>query len=246
MQNTTDEFRKVQSDGPKIEEWSSDSEEDPVKATPNGAGASEEGAATKSEVDDLADTVSGIKIADLSAEALEEALAKALERKNEGNRLYGLQDYDKALECYTEAIEACPVDHKDRSVYFNNRAACYFTQGLYKECIPDCTAALKLDEDYLKPLLRRAQAHEALKDYPPAFDDFTAVVKKDPSNAVALGGCRRLEGPVTEQREREKEEMMGKLKEVGNQFLGLFGMSVDNFAAVKDPVTGNYSISMKR
>ena len=37
---------------------------------------------------------------------------------------------------------------------------------------------------------------------------------------------------------------MGKLKELGNTVLGKFGMSLDNFNAVKDPVTGAYSISM--
>lgn len=38
----------------------------------------------------------------------------------------------------------------------------------------------------------------------------------------------------------------GKLKEVGNNILGRFGMSVDNFKAVKDPNTGSYSISFQK
>lgn len=37
-----------------------------------------------------------------------------------------------------------------------------------------------------------------------------------------------------------------KLKEMGNSVLGRFGMSLDNFKAVKDPNTGSYSISMER
>ena len=35
----------------------------------------------------------------------------------------------------------------------------------------------------------------------------------------------------------------GKLKDLGNMVLGKFGMSVDNFKAVKDPATGSYSIN---
>lgn len=35
----------------------------------------------------------------------------------------------------------------------------------------------------------------------------------------------------------------GKLKDLGNTVLGKFGMSVDDFKAVKDPNTGSYSIS---
>lgn len=37
----------------------------------------------------------------------------------------------------------------------------------------------------------------------------------------------------------------GKLKEMGNSILGRFGMSVDNFKAVKDPNTGSYSVSFQ-
>lgn len=33
---------------------------------------------------------------------------------------------------------------------------------------------------------------------------------------------------------------------MGNSLLGRFGMSVDNFKAVKDPNTGSYSLSFQR
>ena len=38
----------------------------------------------------------------------------------------------------------------------------------------------------------------------------------------------------------------GKLKELGNTVLGKFGMSMDNFQAVKDPATGSYSINFQQ
>lgn len=41
------------------------------------------------------------------------------------------------------------------------------------------------------------------------------------------------------------EEMMGKLKEVGNSVLGLFGMSIDNFNAVQNE-NGGYSIQFQK
>ena len=37
-----------------------------------------------------------------------------------------------------------------------------------------------------------------------------------------------------------------KLKDLGNTVLGKFGMSLDNFKAEKDPVTGSYSIQFKQ
>lgn len=36
--------------------------------------------------------------------------------------------------------------------------------------------------------------------------------------------------------------MLFELKGLGNKFLGLFGMSTDNFEAKQDPQTGSYSI----
>lgn len=36
---------------------------------------------------------------------------------------------------------------------------------------------------------------------------------------------------------------LGKLKDMGNSILGRFGMSLDNFKAEKDPITGSYNIS---
>jgi hypothetical protein len=45
---------------------------------------------------------------------------------------------------------------------------------------------------------------------------------------------------------RLQEEMLGKLKDMGNWVLGKFGLSVDNFKAVQDPQTGSYSISFQK
>jgi hypothetical protein len=39
-----------------------------------------------------------------------------------------------------------------------------------------------------------------------------------------------------------KTEAMGKLKELGNSFLGNFGMSLDNFKMEQDKTTGSWSI----
>lgn len=38
--------------------------------------------------------------------------------------------------------------------------------------------------------------------------------------------------------EKEKEEMIGQLKDIGNKLLGLVGLSLDNFKVEKDPNGG--------
>jgi len=45
--------------------------------------------------------------------------------------------------------------------------------------------------------------------------------------------------------EKQKTEMMSQLKGMGDKFLGLFGMKVDDFGFEQDPVTGSYSVNMK-
>lgn len=51
---------------------------------------------------------------------------------------------------------------------------------------------------------------------------------------------------MRERQEKMKEEMMGKLKDLGNTLLGKFGLSLDNFKAEKDPGTGGYSIRFQQ
>ncbi|KAF2310189.1 hypothetical protein GH714_007119 [Hevea brasiliensis] len=76
--------------------------------------------------------------------------------------------------------------------------------------------------------------------------DMKKILELDPSNDQAKKAIHRLEPLAAEKREKMKEEMIGKLKELGNSVLGRFGMSVDNFKAVKDPNTGSYSISFQQ
>jgi hypothetical protein len=72
------------------------------------------------------------------------------------------------------------------------------------------------------------------------------ALKLDPSNAAARQNVQNWEPIVKERQEKMKEEMMGKLKDLGNSILGRFGMSLDNFKMEKDPNTGGYSIKMQQ
>ena len=63
------------------------------------------------------------------------------------------------------------------------------------------------------------------------------------TRSIAKAASKRLEAPAKEEREKQKDEMIGKLKDLGNSVLGRFGISLDNFKAVQDPNTGSYSIS---
>ena len=72
------------------------------------------------------------------------------------------------------------------------------------------------------------------------------MLELDPTNRTAIAERERLRGLATARDEKLKEEMMGKLKELGNTALKWFGLSLDNFKAVQDPATGSYSIAFQQ
>ncbi len=93
----------------------------------------------------------------------------AVKLKAAGNTAYGSKDYNKAIELYGKAI-LCKPD----PIFYSNRAACYNALGQWEKVIEDTTAAINLDNEYVKALNRRANAYEHLEKYSEALLDFTA------------------------------------------------------------------------
>lgn len=56
----------------------------------------------------------------------------------------------------------------------------------------------------------------------------------------------KWEPVVKDRQDKMKEEVVGKLKVLGNSVLGRFGMSLDNFKMDKDPQSGGYSIRFEQ
>lgn len=178
----------------------------------------------------------------------EKALEDANEAKKEGNKLFGDGLYEDALSKYELALhfaQEFPESVDLRSICHSNRAICYLKLGKYAEAIKESTKAIELNPSYTKALVRRAEAHEKLEHFEDALTDLKKILELDPSNGQARKSIRRLEPLAAEKQEKMKEEAIAKLKEMGNSILGKFGMSVDNFKAVKDPNTGSYSFSFQ-
>ncbi|MCL7033598.1 hypothetical protein MKW94_030021 [Papaver nudicaule] len=140
-----------------------------------------------------------------------------------------LQQYEDALLQYELSLQVAanmPASIEIHSICHANRAACFSNLGRYEETVKECNKALDLNHAYMKALIRRGRLTKSLNT----------------SKKLTL----RLEPLAAEKREKMKEEMIGKLKEMGNSVLGRFGMSIDNFKAVKDPTTGSYSLSSQK
>uniref|UniRef100_A0A6M2EU60 Uncharacterized protein n=1 Tax=Populus davidiana TaxID=266767 RepID=A0A6M2EU60_9ROSI len=184
------------------------------------------------------------------AELVQRGVEEGNEAKLEGNRLFGNGQYEEALLQYELALQVAPQDVPSsvelRSICHFNRGVCFLKLGKYEDTIKECSRALELNPSYMKALVRRGEAQEKLEHFEEAIADMKKTLEFDPSNDQAKKTIRRLEPLAAEKREKMKEEMIGKLKDMGNSLLGRFGMSVDNFKAVQDPNTGSYSISFQR
>uniref|UniRef100_A0A7S0J1B8 Tetratricopeptide repeat protein 1 n=1 Tax=Calcidiscus leptoporus TaxID=127549 RepID=A0A7S0J1B8_9EUKA len=176
----------------------------------------------------------------------QQQLELARTAKEQGNLHFGKGEWDDAIECYSEAIEVAPADSPERAVFFANRAACYSKIHEYEAVIEDCTSALAIKPEYVKALVRRAQAREELDQPTEALEDMRTAGKLDPDAKAATSAIPRLEAASNAKLEKQKDEMLGKLKDLGNSVLGRFGMSLDNFKAEKDPSTGSYNISFQQ
>ncbi|KAK2424536.1 TPR repeat-containing thioredoxin TTL1 [Trifolium repens] len=182
-------------------------------------------------------------------ELIQKALVQANEAKAEGNKLFVDAKYEEALTQYELALKVAPdmpSSVEIRSICHANRGVCFLKMGKYENTVKECTKALELNPMYVKALVRRGEANEKLEHFEEAIADMKKILEIDPSNDQAGKSIRRLEPLAAVKREKMKEEMIAKLKDMGNSLLGRFGMSVDNFKAVQDPNTGSYSVSFQQ
>ncbi|XP_037543117.1 tetratricopeptide repeat protein 1 [Nematolebias whitei] len=169
---------------------------------------------------------------------------RSLTLKETGNGLFKAGDWSEAALKYTEALALCPISFsRERAVLFSNRAAARLHLEQKDEAISDCSRAIELDPDYLRALLRRAEIYEQTEKLDEAMEDYKKVLDRDPNHTGARQACMRLPQQIHERNEKLKEEMMSKLKDLGNMILRPFGLSTNNFQVNQDTASGSYSIN---
>lgn len=105
----------------------------------------------------------------------------AVELKNDGNKALLANNYEEAIQLYSQAINLDP----SKEVYFANRAQAYIKEEMYGAAVEDASQALKLNPAYTKAYYRRAVAQAAITKYKDALRDFKTVVERAPSDKDA-------------------------------------------------------------
>ncbi len=191
---------------------------------------------------------------------------KVNEIKNTANEQYKNKNYLEALNSYLSAINLLYPDYTDDlpahyitstkdklepeffsylSTLFLNRGLSYKQLKEYKQSVDNLTKSLLFNPDNSKALFNRLDINYKIGEFLDAQEDF---IKLKSSNSKLLSESNINETILNIKAEEKKKEltgeMMGKLKEVGNSFLGLFGMSVDNFQ-MNQSKEGGYNIQFK-
>jgi len=101
--------------------------------------------------------------------------------KEEANGFFKSQDYTKAIEKYSAAIQINPFV----ATYFGNRSFAYLRTECFGYALSDASKALTIDKSYIKAYYRRASANMALGKFKLALKDFEAVTKVKPNDKDA-------------------------------------------------------------
>lgn len=139
-----------------------------------------------------------------------------------------------------------------RSVIYANIAATHLRLDQYRDAVKACNQSLLDQPNYVKALYRRAQANEQIGGWAglsSALEDnklLLTLPDLPPATRPEVAASIQRIGPRAQQAaEKEKDEMISKLKGLGDSILGNFGLSTKNFQFSQQP-GGGYSMNFVR
>lgn len=109
--------------------------------------------------------------------------AKSLKQmKEDGNAAFKSSDWSKAHDLYSQALQIDPCNKATNAKLYFNRATVAAKLKKFQDSVSDCNEALKLDDKYLKALVRRGRSYMELEKYEEAVRDFEQVNKMERNN----------------------------------------------------------------
>lgn len=174
-----------------------------------------------------------------------------LDFKNKGNALFKEKDFEGARDAYTDGILAAEkedsgADDSIKSILYGNRAACFMSLELPELCISDCDKSLSYNEKYTKVRMRKFWALRKISKFNDALAEIKKAIEEDPTiEQTHAQEYKEVQKEAAEETEKLKAEAMGQLKDLGNKFLGLFGLSTDNFK-LQQGENGGYNVQFQK
>lgn len=170
-----------------------------------------------------------------NSEILEVSQANPVELKEKANELYREQQYLEAIEQYEKASEL--ADDPLKAICFGNIGLCYFNLDEFEPALEYCDKALGLKQDYIKVRERKIKILMIQGRVKDAKEELE-------KGEVAPELKKEVEDVSAKEFEKEKTEMLSKLKDLGNTVLGKFGLSLDNFKMQQNE-NGGYNIGFQ-
>ena len=105
----------------------------------------------------------------------------SVQKSNEGNKYVYNKDYNKAMICYSEAIN---LNNQNATAYYN-RGVVYDELGKFSQAIADYTKAIAINPKFFEAYNNRGYAYDKLKDKTQAIADYTMAITINPQYSIA-------------------------------------------------------------
>jgi tetratricopeptide (TPR) repeat protein len=114
--------------------------------------------------------------------------------KAKGNQAFGCENFAKAIDYYTQAIQINESNH----LLYANRAACYLSLGQPMFAKVDAIKCVGIEPKYVKGHYRLAEAHMMLHDYERALRDVETGLKISPTEPSFAELKQKIEHIIAE------------------------------------------------
>ena len=127
----------------------------------------------------------------------------------QGKKLYEKEDYENALDAFSNCLAACPEDWSELPGVLGNRAATLMMLERYVEAIEDCNRAVKMNPNMLRLLDRKGRAQLKLGMLTDAEATFTSLV-------IATSNPMLSPSKINRDLKRDAENSKGQVTEALN------------------------------
>jgi len=122
-------------------------------------------------------------------------MATAKELKDEGNDYFKKNDYEKAIDCYSQAISLEPNDH----ILYSNRSGSYLNLNKSDLALKDAQKCIQLNSTWWKGWHKQGLAQFSLGKLDEALESYTKALEFDKDNAT-------IKNSIIEVEQKKKEE----------------------------------------